>query len=141
MPVFREVTIPGLILIAIAVYYFQTRHLPVTSSIFPYVVMAAMGVFAIAIILNASVRAYRASGVAQSAEPEDSNQLLVSGMVALSAGFVALLYAVGFVIATPIFLIAAFLFLGVKPLSALIIGVCGTAVYYLLFSVLLGLNL
>lgn len=141
MLVLREVMIPGLILVTLSVYYWQTKHLPVTSAIFPYVVMTAMGVIAIAIILKAAIRAYLASGVAQSIEPAESNLLRVPVMVALSAAFVGLFYNFGFLIATPVFLIAAFLFLGVKPLSALIVGVCGTAVYYLLFSVLLGLNL
>lgn len=141
MLVFREIMIPSLILITISVYYTQTRHLPVNSTVFPNIVMAAMGLLAIAIIIKTSMRAYRESDTAQKTEPLGANQIRVPMMVALSAGFVALLHATGFLIATPVFLIVAFLFLGVRPLSAFIIGVCGTAIYYLLFAVLLGLNL
>jgi ABC-type dipeptide/oligopeptide/nickel transport system permease subunit len=141
MLVFREVMIPGLILITISIYYTQTRHLPLNSTIFPNIVMAAMGLLAIAIIIKASISAYRRSDFAQDPDTSGINQFRVPMMVALSAGFVAMLHVTSFMMATPVFLIGAFLFLGVRPLPAILIGVCGTAIYYLLFAVLLGLNL
>lgn len=135
MAVLREALIPLVLLISAGTYWWMTRALPSASTVFPYVIMGFMAVMGVAII----VKEFLTSGSDRKDDPLVTWR--APALLVLSAGFVAMFVQIGFVPAALIFLCTSYIVLGTKPLLAVIVAASLTGAYYLLFAVLIGMNL
>ncbi|MEW6672288.1 MAG: tripartite tricarboxylate transporter TctB family protein [Thermodesulfobacteriota bacterium] len=150
----------GVILLGVAFfYYYSTRDLPPPSvteklgaSFFPILLTITLAVLSILLLIS-SLRARNSSdGKAAIAGgdrlEEDAfaageiSYPFLFGTMGLSVLYVALLNAIGYIVSTPLFILAMVRLLGLKQWSkGIAISIVLTAVLYLLFGKALGVPL
>lgn len=135
MALLREALVPLALILFAGVYWWTTRNLPPASTVFPYVVIGFMCIVGVAIL---------GKQILVGGNDRDNTPLATwraPTLWALSVGFVVLFLQIGFVPAAVLFLCAAYLLYGTRPLMAVIVAAGVTGTYYLLFGVLIGMNL
>ena len=137
MSLWKELIVPGVVVVFGLAYAVDIHGLPTESTVFPYFLMILMPLLAVLIMLQEwRYQRATATGEAPDAAGEAAHPSLKAPLIVLSAsvGYVALYAVCHFLIATFVYMVAVTMIFGVKPLKAAVIaaGIAGS--FYVLFG-------
>ncbi|WP_108662887.1 tripartite tricarboxylate transporter TctB family protein [Acuticoccus kandeliae] len=140
-PFWIELVFPAVILVLAVIYYFNTLGFSRQAVFFPHSMMVVMAVLA-AVVLTKEYLDRRgrpaATGSGLASLGVTRNALLI---FALSVAYYGLIIAIGYFIATGIFLLVSLFVFGVHRFVSIALALGFTGVLYLVFAVLFDIRI